>query len=228
MPYKLCHSGLMLLTPLHTSRTGTCTCASHLHLTAPFRLPPLEQAVEFLARNFLRVVEEDLEGLSGLGAHCMADVLRCDALVRAASDGVGRLCCTEGVREGGGEGSLRGAKHQAAREACPCSFLCAAAVDLHMPPSQPIDCPACSTCSCWRPQPALAAWPYCCHCLRWLQVCGEKAVFDAVMLWAGYGRAVADANSVCRPMHDVEAVLPLVRFPLMSDAELQVIVLGGC
>lgn len=59
-------------------------------------------------------------------------------------------------------------------------------------------------------------------------MCGEKAVFDAVMLWAGYGRAVADANSVCRPMHDVEAVLPLVRFPLMSDAELQVRVFGGC
>lgn len=76
----------------------------------------------------MRVVEEDLEGLSGLGAHCMADVLRCGALVRAASDGVGTAVLRGGCsREGGDEGSLRGAKCQRAWEACPmlvCSTCC--------------------------------------------------------------------------------------------------------
>ncbi len=70
-------------------------------------------------------------------------------------------------------------------------------------------------CTCKEP----CAW------LRWrlaAQACGERVVFDAVMVWAGYGAPVRDADSVCRPMPDVELVLPLIRFPLMSDEELQV------
>lgn len=34
-----------------------------------------------------------------------------------------------------------------------------------------------------------------------LQDCPEKAVFDAVMVWAGYGSEVVDAASACHPMH---------------------------
>ena len=32
------------------------------------------------------------------------------------------------------------------------------------------------------------------------QACPEKAVFDGVMLWAGYGRQVEDASSPCHPL----------------------------
>lgn len=100
---------------------------------APVTDPLRAAAVEFMAANFGGVLSEDPEGVWGLGAGCLGDVLRSDALVL-----------------------------------------------------------------------------------------GEKAVFDAVMAWAGYGVQVAHADSVCRPMADVEAVLPLIRFPLMSDEELQV------
>eukprot|EP00887_Chlorella_sp_A99_P006709 scaffold3.g6709.t1 len=50
--------------------------------------------------------------------------------------------------------------------------------------------------------------------------CEEKAVFDAVALWAGYGQPLAHAASACRPLQEVEALLPHTRFPLMGGAEL--------
>lgn len=46
--------------------------------------------------------------------------------------------------------------------------------------------------------------------------------------WAGYGTPLESVDGVCRALQDVEAVLPLVRYPLMSDEELQVgAVVGG-
>ena len=46
----------------------------------------------------------------------------------------------------------------------------------------------------------------------WLQACPEKAVFDGVMLWAGYGRPVEDASSPCHPLE--------VRWGLGSPASM--------
>lgn len=51
-------------------------------------------------------------------------------------------------------------------------------------------------------------------------VCQEKCIFDALMVWAGYGQPPADGSSPCRPLWEVDCLLPLVRFPLMSGDEL--------
>lgn len=59
-----------------------------------------------------------------------------------------------------------------------------------------------------------------------LQDCPEKAVFDAVMVWAGYGAEVAGAASACHPMADVDRLLPCIRFPLMTDADLEAVRCG--
>ncbi|KAL4459024.1 hypothetical protein ABPG75_013889 [Micractinium tetrahymenae] len=59
----------------------------------------------------------------------------------------------------------------------------------------------------------------CCESLD----CPEKAVFDAVMKWAGYGREVVDDASACHPMQDLEQLLPCIRFPLMNDGELEMV-----
>lgn len=53
--------------------------------------------------------------------------------------------------------------------------------------------------------------------------CHEKAVFDAVMKWAGYGCDVADLSSACHPMQDLDQLLPCIRFPLMRDEELEAV-----
>jgi hypothetical protein len=53
--------------------------------------------------------------------------------------------------------------------------------------------------------------------------CPEKAVFDAVMKWAGYGSEVVDAASACHPMQDLDQLLPCIRFPLMLDGELEAV-----
>jgi len=55
--------------------------------------------------------------------------------------------------------------------------------------------------------PALLRNPAPCCCANFpclasphLQDCPEKPVFDAVMLWAGYGCEVEDGASACHPM----------------------------
>ena len=50
-------------------------------------------------------------------------------------------------------------------------------------------------------------------------------MFDAVMVWAGYGSEVASADSACHPMADLDALLPCIRFPLMRDEQLAAV---GC
>ena len=70
--------------------------------------------------------------------------------------------------------------------------------------------------------------------------CDEERVLGLVLLWSGRGRD-ADARAVCapaaaaaatspslprRPLADVEALLPLVRFPLMRPASLDALA-GG-
>ena len=59
------------------------------------------------------------------------------------------------------------------------------------------------------------------------QDCPEKAVFDGVMKWAGYGSEVESAASACHPRQDLEQLLPCIRFPLMKDAELELVRCSG-
>lgn len=55
------------------------------------------------------------------------------------------------------------------------------------------------------------------------QGCPEKSVFDAVMLWAGYGAEVDGPAAACHPMQDLDQLLPCIRFPLMLDEELEAV-----
>ena len=55
-----------------------------------------------------------------------------------------------------------------------------------------------------------------------MQECRERDVFDAVAAWA-YGIDGADSERLAQCMADVEGLLLLIRFPLMTPSELQVI-----
>lgn len=57
------------------------------------------------------------------------------------------------------------------------------------------------------------------HCMA--QAVSEVQLLEALLLWAGR-TATSPAASDPRPLYIVEALMHLVRFPLMADAELQV------
>ena len=57
------------------------------------------------------------------------------------------------------------------------------------------------------------------HCMA--QAVSEMQLLEALLLWAGR-TASSPAASDPRPLYIVEALMHLVRFPLMADAELQV------
>ncbi len=54
-----------------------------------------------------------------------------------------------------------------------------------------------------------------------MQECRERDVFDAVAAWA-YGLIPTHAESLAQSIADVEGLLLLIRFPLMTPTELQV------
>ena len=54
-----------------------------------------------------------------------------------------------------------------------------------------------------------------------MQECRERDVFDAVAAWA-YGINGADSGSLAQSRADIEGLLLLIRFPLMTPSELQV------
>ena len=54
-----------------------------------------------------------------------------------------------------------------------------------------------------------------------LQGCRERVVFDAVERWA-YGCAPQCGSQLVQSLADVEGLLLLIRFPLMSQTELEV------
>lgn len=58
-----------------------------------------------------------------------------------------------------------------------------------------------------------------------MQECREREVFDAVAAWA-YGSEALGSDSLAQSIADVEGLLLLIRFPLMTPAELQVILLA--
>ena len=53
-----------------------------------------------------------------------------------------------------------------------------------------------------------------------LQGCRERVVFDAVERWA-YGCAPLCGSQLVQNLADVEGLLLLIRFPLMSQTELE-------
>lgn len=54
-----------------------------------------------------------------------------------------------------------------------------------------------------------------------LQECQERRVFDAVMLWAYGTPNPGYTQQLCKSVADVEALLNLIRFPLMSQQDLE-------
>lgn len=60
-----------------------------------------------------------------------------------------------------------------------------------------------------------------------LQECRERDVFEAVAVWAYGLKDKADIESLAQSRADVEGLLLLIRFPLMTPTELQVILLAA-
>ena len=175
------------------------------HQPQPHFVPACSQAVEHAAQQYSEVVAADLPGFCSLSTACLADILSSQSLVRTPSVAA-PAAVVLGWQPSLAAGFLL---HHV------CTVRCC-----HEPAW---------ACMQTRRLPrllTLAAAPAAAHPPP-PQDCPEKAVFDGVMKWAGYGSEVESAASACHPMRDLEQLLPCIRFPLMQDAELELVRCGG-
>lgn len=50
---------------------------------------------------------------------------------------------------------------------------------------------------------------------------GEMKIHKVIMQWSGYGHEPSSPSSPCRPVSEIDLLLPLVRYPLMTPDELK-------